>query len=175
MKNNWNIVFDDLPEVQEGSENVSSDDLVKAITELKESVEILNQNLTTEEEVTTEVATEEVTEEPIPVEELPVQKKDVIVLQESVDDLSKNVDKVVKVLTIENDTEETTEKPTLTYLDDSVDTHLYMTSQVENASIDDVYTMTLSIRNICALALLLGISLFLVKGVRTALERLLNR
>ncbi len=178
--NDWLVLFDEKPETpdaKEGEDNVSGDDLVTALKELKESVALLDTHLTEKEtEVSeTEVTTEEVTEEPIPEEELPVQKKDINALKDSVDGLSQNVDKVGKLLTAENTTEEATTEQGLTYLDETVDKHLYLTSKVENASINDVYTMTLSIRNICALALLLAVSLFLVKGIRTALERLLNR
>lgn len=165
--------------VQEGGSENDSDSvsLVEAIQTLEESVSRLNENLesaTATEEVSEEV-TEEVTEE-ILEEDLPLQKKDMFALKESVDNLGESVDSLVKLnerSLEESSTEESTS--TLTYLDETVDTHLYLTSQVENATINDVYTIGLSIRNVLVLALLLGLSLFFFKLVRTALERMLNR
>lgn len=168
------LVLDSEGDSQNDSDNVS---LNETLSHLEESISRLNENLesatATEEE--TEEATEEITEE-ILEEDLPLQKKDMMALQESVDSLNESMNTLVKLN--ERSLEEgTTEESTssLVYLDETVDTHLYLTSQVENATINDVYTIGLSIRNVLVLALLLGLSLFFFKLVRTALERMLNR
>lgn len=168
------LVLDTEGDPQNDSDNVS---LNETLSHLEESISRLNENLesatATEEE--TEEATEEITEE-ILEEDLPLQKKDMMALQESVDSLNESMNTLVKLN--ERSLEEgTTEESTssLVYLDETVDTHLYLTSQVENATINDVYTIGLSIRNVLVLALLLGLSLFFFKLVRTALERMLNR
>lgn len=127
------------------------------------------------EAVTTELVTEEVTTEAIPIEEMPLQKKDMDNLVESVDKLGDSVDTLVKIERENQDRNSTEAEVGLKVLDETVDTHLYLTSQVENATINDVYTIGLSIRNVLVLALLLGLSLFFFKLVRTGLERMLNR
>ena len=168
------VPIDTEGDSQNDSDNVSLNETLQNLTE---SISRLNENLesatATEEE--SEVVTEELTEE-ILEEDLPLQKKDMMALQESMDSVNDSLDTLVKLN--ERSLEEgTTEDSTsaLVYLDETVDTHLYLTSQVENATINDVYTIGLSIRNVLVLALLLGLSLFFFKLARTALERMLNR
>lgn len=176
----WKNYHDEVKDVPEGGNNEDSVDIGKTIEKLEESITRLNENLekaTSTEEIEEEVK-EEITEE-VSTEEadLPLQKRDMDSLKESVDKLSDSVDKVLDInqKQLEMTASSMEVSSDLVYLDDSVDSHLYLTSQVENADINDVYTMTLSIRNVCVLALLLGVSLFLLKLVRSAMERAFNR
>lgn len=173
-------LYDEVVETgEEITPNEHSVDLSTTLEKLEESITRLNENIEKSTEEASEAASEEASEEAsteILEEELPLQKKDMMELKESVDSVAESVDKLVKMEQAKSATEETTEESSeLVYLDETVDNHLYLTSQVENATMDDLYTMTLSIRNVCVLALLLGLSLFFFKLVRTGLERMLNR
>ena len=162
---------------EEGSTDVPTDDvLIETLAKLEESVSRLNENLekATEEVTTEEVTTEEVTTEEIPLEEQPLQKGDMFALTDSVDRLNDSLDSLVRMEEQNRDGSNEIQLG-INYLDETADTHLYLTSPVENATINDIYTMELSIRNVLVLALLLGLSLFFFKLVRTALERMLNR
>ena len=157
---------------EEGSTDVPTDDvLIETLAKLEESVSRLNENL---EKATEEVTTEEVTTEEIPLEEQPLQKGDMFALTDSVDRLNDSLDSLVRMEEQNRDGSNEIQLG-INYLDETADTHLYLTSPVENATINDIYTMELSIRNVLVLALLLGLSLFFFKLVRTALERMLNR
>ena len=176
------------PDVKEGAgkdeDSVLSDGDIEKLTD---AIEKLNQTLI--EQKTEEVSTEEVTTEEasteeviIPEEEMPLQKKDMVNLVNTVESLNKSVDKLVQ-FQVDGQKEKQEEKERslaksqsdLVFLDETVDNHLYLTSQVENADINDVYTMTLSIRNVCLLAFLIFLVLFFFRACRTVLERALNR
>lgn len=174
------ILYDETIVLDEGggSNDANSMDINATLKKLEESIARLNQNLEKSTEISTEdVATEEITEEisteEIPEEEMPVQKKDIDSLKESVEGVSKSVDNLASQE--KSRAEMSTQSSGLVYLDETVDSHLYLTSQVENATMNDLYTMTLSIRNVAVLALLIFLSLGLFKLVRTGLERMLNR
>ena len=168
---------------EEGGQNADNVDIVKALSKLEESISRLDKTITDSmTEAETEEVTEEATSEEVVLEEdQPLQKKDMAELKKSVDNLCGSVDKIVSMEQEKAKQEElkkseaTRETPDLIYLDETVDSHLYLTSQVENADINDVYTMTLSIRNVCVLALLLALSFCIFKLLRTCLERMLNR
>lgn len=178
------IVYDvePVPEEPVGEEipNEDAKSLTESIKQLTEAVQKLDQDLNPEpvtdengEEVTEEVSTEE-----IPEEELPVQKKDLDKVVESVDNLQKTVGEIKQIQSdqLENSTEEaSTEKPSITYLDENVDNHLYLTSQVENADVNDLFTIGLSIRNVLLLFMLLWLSLKIFGMIRAAVDRVMNR
>lgn len=184
IKDGCFIVYDvePVPEEPVGEEipNVDGESLAESIKQLTEAVQKLDQDLNPEpvtdengEEVTEEVSTEE-----IPEEELPVQKKDLDKVVESVDNLQKTVGEIKQIQSdqLENSTEEaSTEEPQLTYLDETVDHHLYMTSEVENADINDIFTMLLSVRNVALLFMLLWLSLKIFGMIRAAVDRVMNR
>ena len=152
------------PELEEGTEKHEDNVLSQRdIEKLSDAIEKLNQTLI--EQSTTEESTEEETTEEevvIPEEELPLQKKDMNGLIQTVESLNKSVDKLVsyqeeeeKQKVEEKDRALAKSQSDLVYLDETVDSHLYLTSEVENADIDDVYTMVLSIRNVCVFVSLL--------------------
>lgn len=67
------------------------------------------------------------------------------------------------------------EEVTLFIDDPTVDNTLYMSSTVQNATINDVYSIQLSIRNLLLLGGLLALAIVLWKMVRSTVDRLLNR
>ena len=180
--NSENIDIEDIEgyesateEVTEGvnySENFA--EINSNLQKLNDGVESLVQVLTVTEEPTEE-PTEEVTEEPT---ENPV----VIALE----NLDGNVTMLRQELAEYNSeepteepteevTEEPTEEPQLVYLGSGTDTHLYLTSQVENADINDVYTMILSTRNILLLFLLVFVAFKFGSMLRDVIARFMNR
>lgn len=82
------------------------------------------------------------------------------------------------ITTEESTTEEhTTEEPAvidLTFLGNA-DHNLYLSSEVEYANTNDVYSMLLSIRNILLLFMLLWASIKLLGMFKSALYRLMNK
>ena len=69
-------------------------------------------------------------------------------------------------------TEESTE---LVYLDPTIDHSLYFTTQVENADLNDIYTIQLSIRNILLIFGLFALAFICYRMIRGTVDRLLNR
>lgn len=63
----------------------------------------------------------------------------------------------------------------IVHLDETADTHMYLTTPVENASINDVYTLSLSIRNLLLVFFLFWLSLKIFGLLRAAIERVMNR
>lgn len=175
------------PEIKEGEEGNEDSVLHDGdIQKLTDAIEKLNQTLieqsSSEEELEEESSEESTEEVVIPEEDMPLQKKDMDKVIDSINGLNKSVDKLVeyqenqiKEKQIEKDESSAKSRSGLVFLDETVDNHLYLTSEVENADINDLYTMTLSIRNVCVLAFLLFLVLFFFKLCRTVLERALNR
>lgn len=175
---------------QEGS--VSDERLIEAINDLTEKIDQMN---TTEEEVTDEEVTEDPTE--VPIEEQPVQKQDVYDLKESIQDISNDLSVVsdyVEYLKTNSEEEARregeTEEPSLVVLaevatdeetseeytiDHGADGHLYLAEQVENADLNDIYSMLWSTRNVLLLFMLIVCVFICFKLLRSALERMLNR
>lgn len=63
----------------------------------------------------------------------------------------------------------------LEFLDPTVDHTLYLSTEVRDATIDDVYSLVLSFRNIVLLGGFFFVALMLYKIVRGTMERLLSR
>lgn len=185
-----------IPASQDSSEGVLSDErLIEALDRLNENLESINN---TEEESTDEL-TEEITEEEteVPVEEQPVQKQDLYDLSQDIQDMSGNLrilSDYVQDLQASSEEEARregeTEAPSLQILaememdeetseerpvDHGADGHLYMAEQVENADLNDIYSMLWSTRNVVLLFMLLWLSVICFKLFRSAIERLFNR
>lgn len=78
-------------------------------------------------------------------------------------------------VTTEEVTEEPTEEPQLVYLGSGTDTHLYLSSEVENADLNDVYSMLLSTRNVLLLFFLVFLILKVGSMLRDIFARLMNK
>ena len=173
-----------------GSDSTERDAIISSLDEINEKLD----SLTTEEtEEETEDVTEEITE--IPVEDLPVQKKDMESVEEGfqrlgskLDTLNRNVEglQATEEEPVEQETteeaslamiEETSEDENgdLVLVDHGVDGHLYMSTTVENADLNDIYSMLLSTRNVLLLGVMLGLVICCFLLFRMAIERLLYR
>lgn len=172
------VAYDEALPTEGGESGEDYQRLIESIEQLDQTVSELNQNLTTEEESeeVTEEVTEEVSEE-ILEEDLPVQKKDIAELKESIDGLAVGLNEIKRVeeSQIEYTQNRDTEPSVLTFLDESVDHHLYLTSEVENATINDVFTLSLSIRNLLLVFFLFWFCLKILGMLRAVVDRVANR
>ena len=168
------VAYDEALPTEGGESGEDFQRLIESIEQLNQTVSELNQNLTTEEE--SEEVTEEVTEE-ILEEDLPVQKKDIADLKESIDGLAVGLNEIKRVeeSQIEYTQNRDAEPTVLTYLDETVDHHLYLTSEVENATINDVFTLSLSIRNLLLVFFLFWFCLKILGMLRAVVDRVANR
>ena len=71
--------------------------------------------------------------------------------------------------------EPTTEEPQLVYFGSGTDTHLYLSSEVENADLNDIYSMLLSTRNVLLLFFLVFLILKVGSMLRDIFARLMNK
>lgn len=168
-------------EVTEGvNYNENLDEINHGIQELNDRVEQLIQ--IHELESNTETTEEEVPQDP---EEVP---PDPVVI--ALENLDGNVSELRRelaeynaeeatteeVTTEEATTEEaTTEEPQLVYLGSGTDTHLYLSTEVENADLNDVYSMLLSTRNVLLLFFLVFLILKVGSMLRDIFARLMNK
>lgn len=112
------------------------------------------------------------------------------VIYESTEDSSENVlstrelVQIVKYLQAENETlrgqieESTTEEASTelsgVVLPPSVDGQLYLSGQAENVTLNDIYSVTLSFRNICFLFFLLVCGFCLFKAFKSIIYKIFN-
>ena len=61
------------------------------------------------------------------------------------------------------------------FSDASTDTHLYLSTEVENATLNDLYSIALSTRNVLLLFLLLWLVLKLFGSLKNVICRLMNK
>lgn len=168
--------------MKEDDGNVDYKSLSESIEQLNSTVQELNAHLALQEtsEVSSEeVSTEEGTTEEILEEDLPVTKGDITLLNESITNMSESIDGLVKLQEESNtrSTEVSTEASTtsIVYEDETVDTHMYLSTPVENATTNDIYTLGLSIRNVLLLFLLIWICFKVFGLLRAAVDRVMNR
>ena len=184
-----------IPDNQDSSQGVLSDErLIEALDRLNENIESMNNTEGVSEDVTEEI-TEEVTE--LPIEEQPLQKQDLYDLSENIQSMSDDLrivsayvqdlqtnseeasrsedpteDTSLQILAEVEVDEETSEEVTI---DHGADGHLYMAEQVENADLNDIYSMLWSTRNVVLLFMLMWLMVICFKFFRSAIERLFNR
>lgn len=162
-------------EVKEGvdySENFA--EINSNLQKLNDGVESLVQVLTVTEELTedpTEEVTEEVTENPVVIA-LENLDGNVTLLRQELAEY--NSEEPTEEPT-EEVTEEPTEEPQLVYLGSGTDTHLYLSTEVENADLNDVYSMLLSTRNVLLLFFLVFLILKVGSMLRDIFARLMNK
>ena len=183
-----------IPDNQDSSQGVLSDErLIEALDRLNENIESMNNTEGVSEDVTEEI-TEEVTE--LPIEEQPLQKQDLYDLSENIQSMSDDLrivsayvqdlqtnseeasrsedpteDTSLQILAEVEVDEETSEEVTI---DHGADGHLYMAEQVENADLNDIYSMLWSTRNVVLLFMLMWLMVICFKFFRSAIERLFN-
>lgn len=169
------------PDNEGDSTTVSeSDSLKESIDSLNESITLLNENLATTEEVTTEeITTEEVTTEE---SELPVTKGDLEQLHIDLDNVSSGIDDLIDNLNVyfqntytyrnvtPEDLQVSAKDPEV-----SVDTHYYLSTEFENADINDIFSLMLSIRNCFILFAIFWFIFMAFRLLRSVVERLMNR
>lgn len=69
-------------------------------------------------------------------------------------------------ISTEQNTEQNTEQSSgISYLDDTQDTNLYLSTQVENADLNDMYSLVLSTRNCCLLFFLFVAGYLVIKTI----------
>ena len=61
------------------------------------------------------------------------------------------------------------------FSDSSADTHLYLSTEVENATLNDLYSIALSTRNVLLLFLLLWLVLKLFGSLKNVICRIMNK
>lgn len=154
-------------------EQVDIDALQESIDALRETIEQVN---TTEEVATDEngnpvESTEVATEDPV-----------VVALNEGFSNLDNRMvtlqNTLEESMTTEEVTEqatEATEEPVLTFEDETVDNALYMSSKVENATMDDMYSLVLSFRNVTIVLMFMLIGFLVFRMLRNAVERVMYR
>lgn len=79
--------------------------------------------------------------------------------------------------TTEENTEDTTEEITegIIYKDSSADTHAYLSTEVENATINDLYTVALSVRNVLLLFVLVFFGIKAFGALKNVIYRIMNK
>ena len=71
-----------------------------------------------------------------------------------------------EISTEQGTTEQNTEQSSgISYLDETQDTNLYLSTQVENANLNDMYSLVLSTRNCCLLFFLFVAGYLVVKTI----------
>lgn len=75
----------------------------------------------------------------------------------------------------EESTEAASEDPGIVYLDSSADVHAYLSTEVENASINDLYTVMLSCRNIVLLMFLIFLMWKMWGALKNVISKIMNR
>ena len=172
-----------------------NEQLVEKLDEISKKLDYLTEEETEEEtEDVTQEVTEEVTE--ISYEDQPLQKSDaqdlshqLAVISHKLDLLNDNFTTEEEIVRSSGEEESSEEDPQLAMIQDSseddngelqlvdhgVDGHLYMSTQVENADLNDVYSMLLSTRNVLLLGVMLGLIVACFLLFRMAIERLLYR
>lgn len=126
-----------------------------------------NEEITTEMEEITEENTEQSTTNEAILEQLEILNEHLENMENSEELTEEETEELTEELT-----EESTE---IVYTDPTIDHTLYFSTQVENADINDVYAMQLSIRNILLITVLLALAFLSFRMVRGLVDRVLNR
>lgn len=158
-------------EVTEGvNYNENLDEINHGIQELNDRVEQLIQIHELESNT-------ETTEDEVPLDPEQVPPDPVVIALENLDgNVSELRRELAEYNAEEATTEEaTTEEPQLVYLGSGTDTHLYLSSEVENADLNDVYSMLLSTRNVLLLFFLVFLILKVGSMLRDIFARLMNK
>lgn len=104
-------------------------------------------------------------------------EKNLVSINEKLDTLTTE-NTVESTELVEESTEEEQENPDVSgivFLDDSADTHNYLSTPVENASLDDLYTVMLSTRNILLLFVIMYFMVRLLGALKNVLYRLMDK
>lgn len=108
------------------------------------------------------------------------------ILNENIQTLNENVQILNETLTSEEEVteeevteEEITEAETidssLVFADTTVDSHLYLSSEVDGATLNDIYSIGLSIRNLLLVFLLFYAGLRCIGALKNALYHIMNK
>lgn len=154
----------------------------------------MEENTEVKEEVTEEVTEESVEEETeekieLPLSEYEELKHKVEELEQNVEDnqkINKNLEQIdldVKLLTEKVGNENNGSKEPvnpqnesdIVYLNDNADTHLYLTTEVQNAGLNDVFTVALSVRNILLLFFLMWLVIKIFDKFKNVFYRIFNK
>lgn len=187
MEENTEVIdFEDIEgyepateEVTEGvTYNENLDEINHGIQELNDRLEQLIQiheleTATTEEEVL--VDSEQVLPDPVVIA-LENLDGNVSELRRELAEYNAEEATTEEAITEEATTEEaSTEEPAIVFLGSGTDTHLYLSSEVENADLNDVYSMLLSTRNVLLLFFLVFLILKVGSMLRDIFARLMNK
>ena len=96
------------------------------------------------------------------------------VLNENLEEASTEEASTEEASTEEASTEEASTEGII-FSDSSADTHLYLSTEVENATLNDLYSIALSTRNVLLLFLLLWLVLKLFGSLKNVICRIMNK
>lgn len=154
---------------------VPSDHSEEILEELQEIKEVLT-GMTTEE--ITEEVTEEVVVDP---STLPVSSGEysegVNSINENLGEIASSIERtneLLEVSTVEDTTEEVTEHEIVYGSGTVADGSLYFADKVENANLNDVYSMLWSVRNIILIFMFLVLFVLLYKAFKNLIYRFTN-
>lgn len=153
--------------------------------ENNENTEIVTENETseqiTQEENLEEVTTEEVITEEVTTEEVTTEEIEPIDYTEYLEDISEQLERLRDSISNmssnnRNDGELVIPDNDLIILGSGTgDFNLYLSGEVENASLNDIFSVGISIRNVLLVFLLAWLCLKLINGFKGVLYRLMNR
>lgn len=149
--------------------------------ENNENTEVVTENEVSNQ-ITEEVNSEEVTtEEVIPEEVTTEEVKEIIDYTEYFEDISDQLQRLrdsISNMSVNNrnDGEMVVPANEFTVLGSGTgDFNLYLSGKVENATINDIFSVGISIRNVLLVFFLAWLCLKLINGFKGALYRLMNR